>query len=173
MVPDDVVVLRMVWHPFHFDEDGELLATAFEKNDLLAFPDDNGDPRYVSVDDISLISQMSVDWRVAWQQRDGRAERNKRFNPKFVQFTAERLRQCRCVDDRQMFDLTREPMAENEDGPGSPENPAHCGVWTLRAERYSHLSAKQQKQAVMRMRAQLMKAVDAVRQYEDVFRDAA
>lgn len=172
MVSDDVTVLRMVWHPFHFAE-GELVSTAFDGDDLLALPDVHGDPRYMSVDDLERISRPSVDWRIAWQQRDGRAERNGRSDPKFIRFLVEHLRGCRCSEGRQMCEITREPMAENEDGPGSPANPAHCGVRALEAERYRGLSKTRRKLLLNQMRTQLMKAVDSIIEYECLFSDQA
>lgn len=158
MVLDEVTLLRLVWHPFHFGEDGELLATAFDSSDILALPDKDEQPRYISVDDIELVSQASVDWRIRWQQRDGRREALRRFDAKFVQFTAGRLRECHDTDGHLLFELTREPLAEGEDGPESPENPAHCAVRTNDPLRYSQLPEKKRKQAVMRIRTQLMKA---------------
>ena len=175
MVSDEVIVLRMVWHPFDFGNEGkgELLSTAFGSNDLLAQPDDSGYPRYMSADDRALISKASVDWRINWQQRDGRDIQHKRHRPRFVQFETGRLRNCRCSEDRQLFNVTREPMSAGEDGVGSPENPAHCGVRTLESERYAGLTKPEKKLALNRLRTQVMNAIGAVLEYEQVFPDLA
>ncbi len=172
MISDDVQVLRMVWHPFHFDQ-GELVATAFEGDDLLAFPDACGAARYMSVDDLAQISRESVDWRAEWQQRDGRDERLGRHVPKFVEFKVNRLRQLKCTEARPLFELTREPMAAGEDGPGSPPNVAHCAVRTQEAHRYADLSKPRRKFILNHMRTQLMRALDQIKEYGDVFPGAA
>lgn len=173
MIADNAWVLRMVWHPFHFSDDGELHSTAFNGDDLLAIPDNGGRPRYLSVDDQNIISQLSVDWRVAWQQRDGKREENERHDPKFVRFLAGSLRQCPCDEGRQMYELTREPTEEHGDGPGSPANPAHCGVKTLEAARYANLSKAKRKMVLNYMRVQLMGSIDEILEYRNVFPGAA
>lgn len=160
----------MVWHPFHF-QDGELLPTAFEKPDLLAFPDREGRPRYMSVDDLHMISQASVDWRIAWQQRDGTDPR--RENARFVRFQAGTLRQCECPDGSPLCRLTREPTLAGEAGPESPENPAHCGVHTVAPERFQGLTRGAEKVALLYMRTQLVKSIEQIFDYGEVFPDAA
>lgn len=169
LIADDVIVLRLVWNPFHFDEDGTLLSTAFDGPDLLATPDEAGVPRYMSVDDRAQISQMAVDWVVAEQQKDGKLERLKRHIPRFVEFSAGKLRGCPGVDGQQMVELSREPVAEGELGPGSPSNVGHCGVKTLRAEQFLGLKKSKQKSVLNHMRTQLMKTLDAVHDYGSVF----
>jgi hypothetical protein len=170
VVSDDVMVLRMVWHPFHF-QDGELIPTAFDGNDLLALPDKDGEAKYMSMDDWENISRASVDWRIEWQQRDGRAERHGRIDAKFVQFVARRLRECVCEEGRQVHDVTREPTVQGENGPGSPENPAHCGVRTLEHERYRDLTKARRAAVLGHMRTQLMKAIIEIHPYTDIFPD--
>lgn len=171
MVSNDVLVVRMVWHPFHF-QDGELLPTAFEKPDLLGLPDRQGFPRYMSVDDFEMLSTESVDWRIEWQQRDGRLDEGRR-EPKFIFFPAPSLRECTCPDGEQLFDVVRHPTEAGEDGPDSPENPAHCGVHTLGAERFQGLSKGREKVILLAMRTELMKAIQQIREYSDVCAQAA
>ncbi|WP_289155604.1 hypothetical protein [uncultured Salipiger sp.] len=157
-------MLRLVWHPSQY-QDGKILPAAFERSDLIA-----RDERYLSVDDLGLLSRESVDWRIAWQQRDGRDEKLGRADALFAQFSARRLRDCLYRDNSPLFNVTREPTLKEEDGPGSPANPAHCGVRTIEPGRFQELGKGAQNIAVERMRTELVKAIDGIHQYEDVFR---
>ena len=141
------------------------MPSSFRRADLLA---EGG--AYSSVDDDNMLSKLSIDWRIAWQQREGRAEREGRHQALFATLNAGDVRRCSIADDsRQLFDVTRKPTVANEDGPGSPANPAHCGVETLQPERFGGMTRGEKSVAVEKMRIQLIKIVISVRGYDDLF----
>lgn len=166
MITNDVVLLRLVWHPCHI-VDGKVQSAAFERDDLLAIDD-----RYVSVDDHSLASEESVTWRIEWLQRDGRADRLRRQEAFFAELLARNVRSCVCASNAQLFQVTREPTEAEQEGPGSPQNMAHCGIRTIQAERFTTLGKREKNAAVERMRTQLIKNIERLLSFEEVFDEA-
>jgi len=166
LVSDESEVLRLVWHPSHFEGD-KLKASAFDRKDVSAKLDDDGNPRYLSVDNSTHIVKASVDWRIAWQQRDGKDVKHHRHNAKFVAFLCAELRACEWESGKQMFDVSHEPMPAGADGPGSPENSAHCGV---RTQNIDALSEKERRGYIEELRVRLLQARKAIFMYSEVFR---
>lgn len=158
--------LRLVWNPAHFVGE-KLQGTAFSSDDLLGRPDSDGQSRYLSVDSRDEVVKDSVDWRISWQRRDGKAEANHRHEARFVVFEGRAVRELTCPANGPLFDVTREPLAEGADGPGSPANPAHCGIRNV--SDISGMSKGQQRARVDYMRVKLLKAKAAIQSYDEVF----
>lgn len=169
MVTDDVLLLRMVWHPSHFKIEqltgrAELSGAAFDSADLLGKPDKEGNPRYVSVDDKQLVTQESVDANITNQQSHGKDVRLDRHMPRFVSVYAGRVRQCPVEQDGQFFDFTREPIEPSDN---YPANPAHCALRACHILEYQQMEKPARTLAVQKMRAELLQAVDAIMTYEE------
>lgn len=169
MVSDDVLLLRMVWHPSHFsieEETGreELSGAAFDSADLLGNPDRDGNPRYLSVDDKQLVTKESVDSNITKQQAHGKEERLNRHIPRFACVYAGRVRQCPVEEDGQFFDFTREPIEAADD---CPANPAHCALRTCQVDEYQQMKRPAQTLAVQKMRTELLQAVESVITYDE------
>lgn len=165
MVGDDVLVLRMVWHPAHFDND-KLNGAAFDSADLRPDLDANGHPRFLSVDQGDLICKHSVDYRIDDQQKDGKSESCKRLEARFVEFSCADLRRHRLDGDSEtvIFNVTSEPVTAGLDG--SPANPAHCGI--------RHVSGKtggkgEMRRHVQQLRTSLLKLKKNIFTYDGIF----
>lgn len=171
LVSDEDRVLRLLWHPLHF-HDGEVSSAAFDRSDLLGKADRDEVARYISVDQEARISKASVDWRIEYQTRQGlNADLlEKRKIPRFGGFLVSNLRRCTCGEDNRLFEITHEPIEANEEI-GMPANPAHCGVKSLYLNRINEMSRATQNSLVERMRSELLKALDSVLEYTDVFPD--
>ena len=119
MIEDHLNNYRLVWHSFDFyEETDELKASAFDLRDLRPDSDDDGLPRYTSVDLTHTMSQTSVDWRVTrWQSGDARV-RLKREEIKFAEYNCGTLR--RLVDSigRTPLWVTPEPEAAGASAEG-------------------------------------------------------
>ena len=61
---DEVAVLKLAWHSAHFDN-GRLSAVAFARDDLIPAKENQGKPRFVSVDEKSCVEQTAVDDRIS------------------------------------------------------------------------------------------------------------
>lgn len=119
MIGAEVILLRMVWHPAHF-ENGQLVGSAFESGDLRPDNDRDGHPRYISCDRQDDLRKESVDSRIDGQMRDGAENRDKRHEARFVEFVTEALRATTDETGIHPFEVTSEPIV--------PENPGHCGI---------------------------------------------
>lgn len=165
MIDDAELIARMVWHPIHF-KGLELSTSAFEEGDLIPEDDEHGFPRYMSTDKVLEIQQNCIDWRVAFQQRDGRAERLDRKSPKFVEFNCGGLRALLDTTNVPIFGIISIPVAAGEDGEGSPPNPAHCGVKSTSG---APAHRKEKRAKVAELRTQLLKSVIRIVSYETMF----
>ena len=163
MIKDEIQVFRMVWHPFHF-EGTSLKTSAFDRADLVPELDQQGAHRYVSVDRGDIIQRESVDWRIEWQQRDGKAETKSRHDAKFVHFLCESLRACVDDEDRRPFNITSEPEEAGIDG--SPENPAHCALRNVSGKTGSR---SEMRAYVEQLRVMLIQLKKGVLSYAEMF----
>lgn len=163
MISGETHVLRMVWHPFHF-EGAALKTSAFDRADLVPDRDQQGAYRYVSVDRSDIIQKDSVDWRVFAQQRDGRAEKHGRHNAKFVQFLCDDIRKCVDDEDRLPFNVTYEPVKAGIDG--SPENRAHCALRNVSGKTGSN---SEMRAYVEQLRTKLLQIKKGVLCYPEIF----
>jgi hypothetical protein len=165
VIEADQNIYRLVWHSFDFEADGALKGAAFTSADLRPDLEEDGTPKFVSIDQVSKISKPSVDWRIETQQADGKRERLGRYEAKFVEFNCEELRSV-TRDGKRQFEVTAEPELEGADGPGSPENPAHCAL--------RHISGFTGTKGALKsyidyLRTQLLKHKRAIVSYEAVF----
>ena len=127
MIEDHLHIYRLVWHSFDFNEKNELKGAAFRSDDLRPDNEEDGTPKFVSTDRSDLIEKESVDWRIVSQQSDGKREELARFEARFAAFNCAELRSVEREGKRQ-FEVTAEPEPAGADGPGAPENPAHCAL---------------------------------------------
>ncbi len=167
MLEDASLILRMVWHPAHFDrESGNLKGSAFDSRDLEPSLDGDGQSRYMSVDEAGVISRDSVDWRIAQQQRDGRREAHQRFDARFLEFRVVDVRSIALTSGSLAFSVTPDPLEAGADGEGSPSNAAHCAVRSL----LPGDETKGAKRArVEYLRVKLRESVVRIRRYSDIF----
>lgn len=164
---DEADLVRLVWHPSHFDGD-KLKGSAFSSDDLLGRLEKDGSRRYLSVDDRSLISRASIDWRVAWQQRDGKDLEHGREDARFVLYDCSSVTSCSDGVDK-LFRVTREQVPAGGDGPESPPNPAHCGIHNAQSEKVDGLGKGARRTHVEMLRVQLIKLKREILSYCQVF----
>jgi hypothetical protein len=107
-----------------------------------------------------------VDWRVQWQQRDGLDLKEFRENPRFLSFLCGDIRSSLDENGRPYFAVERDPVAKDESGPGSPANPAHCGV---RSTTVAPMTRAEKREKVAELRNKLLKIVLSVLNYDEVF----
>lgn len=113
---DEVAVLKMAWHPAHFDK-GRLSAAAFRKDDLIPkINKETGKPDFVSVDERSCVEQQAVDDRIAKQ---GAKRPEELREARFVEYTCRTIRQMRDREGEHPLEVRPERI---------PENNAHCGI---------------------------------------------
>lgn len=165
MIEDHLNIYRLVWHSFDFDTNNDLKGSAFRSDDLRPDKEEDGSDKFVSTDRVDIISKPSVDWRIEWQQSDGKRERLDRHEARFAEYNCAELRSIERDGTRQ-FEITAEPEPPDADGPGSPANPAHCAV--------RHVSGfTGSKKAIDRhvefLRTQLLKRTLAIHSYGSVF----
>jgi hypothetical protein len=173
LVPDlsSAEFLHLVWHPAHFQA-GQLKSSAFSSSDLGGDADRNGVGRYASVDEVSLLSKPSVDWRIAHQQRDGMDEKEGRKEARFIRFQTPELTSATDGDGGAcIFEITPEPTIEGEAGPESPANPAHCGLRNARITHYRSLSRGKKKIYIEMLRVKLLKLHTGILHYDAVFNE--
>lgn len=164
---DEANLLRLVWHPSHFDG-GKLKGSAFSSEDLLGLIDENGSRRYVSVDERIEISQESVDWRIDWQQREGRDVRLGRSEARFVVYSCSEVREC-IENGNNLFEVSRFPVVAGANGEGSPENLAHCGIQNALKDKVDELKRGERRTHVEMLRVQLLKLKREIIGYCQVF----
>lgn len=167
-VPDQQVIFRLVWHPVHFDALGRLKPGAFSSSDLLGKPDEEGKPKYVSVDRGDIIDKAATDWTIDRQQSGGKAELHQRHAPKFAEFICGEVRGLTAdpADDEKLFNVTPEPITADP-AIGRPANDAHCGIRTI-----AKPDPVMGKNVFLDMlRTKLIKAQRMIREYQDVFPD--
>lgn len=165
MIEDHLNIYRLVWHSFDFDENNKLKGAAFRSDDLRPGKEVDGSPMFVSTDRVDLISRPSVDWRIESQQSGGKREKLARLEARFAEFNCAELRSVK-RDGKQQFEITAKPEPAGADGPGAPENPAHCAL--------RHVSGftgtkGEVKGYVDFLRTQLLKNVQAIHSYGAVF----
>ncbi|MFO1210539.1 MAG: hypothetical protein U1E40_15175 [Amaricoccus sp.] len=112
---DEVAVLKMAWHPAHFDND-RLSSAAFERSDLIPDNDEEGRPRFVSVDEKSCIVQAAVDDRI---QNQGARKPEDRKDARFAEYLCRTVRNMKDEAGEHPLEVTPERLQEN---------PAHCGI---------------------------------------------
>jgi hypothetical protein len=112
---DEVAVLKMAWHPAHFDND-KLSSAAFERKDLIPDNDEKGGPRFVSVDEKSCIVQEVVDDRI---QNQGARKPEERKDARFAEYLCRTVRNMKDEAGEHPLNVTPERLQEN---------PAHCGI---------------------------------------------
>ncbi|MCA3442064.1 MAG: hypothetical protein INF52_01645 [Rhodobacter sp.] len=159
MVGDDVILLRMVWHPADF-EGGELVGSAFESADLRPDNDQDGLPRYLSSDRQDDLRKESIDSRITYQQRDGRDVEKRKSEAHFVEFKVGTLRYAEDDAGDRPFGITSEPII--------PENPGHCAIRNVSGKGASRKS-KADKQYIEELRSMLLEKKLAVCGYADLF----
>lgn len=112
---NDVAILKMAWHPAHFDDD-RLSPAAFERNDLIPTNDKEGRPRFVSVDEKSCVERRAVDDRI---EKQGAKNPEGRKNAYFAEYLCRTVRAMRDEAGEHPLDVRPERI---------PENNAHCGI---------------------------------------------
>lgn len=112
---DEVAVLKMAWHPAHFDND-RLSPAAFARKDLIPENDKEGRPRFVSVDEKSCIVRVAVDDRI---KNQGANDPEGRKNAQFAEYLCRTVRAMKDEAGEHPLDVTPERLQEN---------PAHCGI---------------------------------------------
>lgn len=165
MIQDHRNIYRLVWHSFDFEEQtNELKSSAFDARDLRPDDDEDGLPRYTSVDLTHMMCQPSVDWRVArWQSGDARV-RLKREEIKFAEYNCGTLRALVDSIGRNPLCVTPEPEQEKPDG--EPANPGHCGL----RNRLGLPTTKKEKEGyINKLRTSILKTTVRIRSYGDVF----
>ena len=165
MIKDELIILRLVWHSSDFDSDGNLKGSAFRSDDLRPDKEKDDTPKFVSTDRVDMIFKPSIDWRIEYQQSDGKREKMERFEARFAEFKCAELRSVERGGRRQ-FDVTAEPEPAGADGPGSPENQAHCAL--------RHVSGFTGSKGAVRsyveyLRTQLIKKTRAIHSYGAIF----
>ena len=169
VIGHEVVLLRMVWHPVHFPN-GELIASAFESSDLRPDRDRDDRPRYISVDRQDDLRKQSIDWRIAYQQRDGRDEQENRKEVRFIEFLCGEILTATDDSGTQPFAVTTEPVLAMENG--MPENPGHCAIRNVSGKGGDKKKAED-RTYVEELRTILMRLKRRITNYEDVFPEKA
>ncbi len=113
-----------------------------------------------------------MDWRIDSQQKDGRAERLGRHAAFFAVLNTGKIRSW-VEEDGPLFYLTREKTEPDEEGPGSPANPAHCGIRSCRPERFEAMTPAQKRAEVSKRRTKLLQVVEGIMSYADLFAEPA
>lgn len=157
----------MVWNPLHFDKKTkELKGSAFAERDLLPKPDPAGEPRYLSADLASQISQESVDWRINRELTGDGFDIDKKVSPLFVSLAYAGLGGQKDELDSPLFAITHEPLAAGDDGEGSPRNDAHHGIHSttpMPEERPDQVAKVQE------LRTALIVCINGIFEYGEVF----
>lgn len=148
MVPDKTFLLRLVWHPAHF-ENGELQPAAFDRDDLSG---KNG--RYISVDREDYILKIATDHTI---ERQGKKE--NRHEAFFVRYSCSDVRSAKDEMGNRPFEVTSEPVPE-QDGV-CPENPAHCAI--------RNATDNKSKSYINQLRTILVEINSGIKKYDDIF----
>lgn len=181
MISEDLRLVRLVWHPAHFDGE-KLIGSAFDSADLIPCPDKHGNKRYLSLDEKSRISKPSVDWRIENQQKGEKREKCRREEARFAEFLCGHIVNAVDSDGIFPFSVTEIPL-EHCPETGSPENPAHCGIHQITEKTKSPQSENSEtqptsghakKQRINRdyieeLRTILLKLHISVMKYSDLF----
>lgn len=112
---EEVAVLKMAWHPAHFDND-RLSPAAFERSDLIPNNDKEGRPRFVSVDEKSCIDKTAVDDRIKSQ---GAKDSEHRKDARFAEYICRTIREMKDQAGERPLEVLPQRL---------PENDAHCGI---------------------------------------------
>lgn len=112
---DEAAVLKMAWHPAHFDND-RLSAAAFERSDLIPMTDKQNRPRFVSVDEKSCVVRAAVDDRIETQ---GAKDPDRRKEARFAEYLCGTVREMKDEAGEYPLEVFPERL---------PENHAHCGI---------------------------------------------
>ena len=157
---DDVAVLKMVWHPAHFESD-KLSGAAFERKDLIPEVDkESGLPRFVSVDEKSCVRLAAVDERI---EKQGAKDPERRKEARFAEYV--------CGDIRRLVDELGDRPLDVRPERIIPENPAHCGIHNVSTR---DRSTKQRRVYVDELRSLLVSSCSfVILTYHDVFPHAA
>ena len=166
MVEDTENVLRIVWHSRDFGKEGKLKGSAFSASDLVVVQGAKTTDRYVSMDRYQGLSKDSVDWRIAKATMDGTGAKERRIAPKFAEFNSGELRAARDEVGTTMFEVTPFPLLKDEDGLGSPPNPAHVGICSKSTV---PLSEDERKLRVEQLRTKLLDCRRRTIDYADLF----
>ncbi len=167
MFSNDEKLVRLIWNPRDFDQKtGKLKASAFAPRDLVPYLDDDGEPRYISMDILRLISKASVDWRIASAQ----SEKERRREAKFLEYSCGELREL-LLDDQPAFEVFGAPLLEGDDGPDSPANPAHVGVRSTSPDPVDEELRQAKIGALRNLLLELHQAALKAHLYGDVFPD--
>ncbi len=168
MIEDELNIFRLVWHKFDFEPDGRLKGAAFSKADLLPKFESDGSPKFVSTNLATKISKESVDWRMRSQQGGGKDVKFQRIEARFVELNCEQLRSVHRGGTLQL-EATAEPDPAGTDGPGSPENPAHCALRHVSGTTGSNRALDSH---VDFLRSELLKQILEIHPYRSVFASA-
>lgn len=112
---DEVAVLKMAWHPAHFDND-RLSPAAFERSDLIPNNDKEGRPRFVSVDEKWCIDKTAVDDRI---EKQGAKDPEDRKDARFAEYICRTVREMKDQAGEHPLEVLPQRL---------PENDAHCGI---------------------------------------------
>ena len=155
VLADDVALLKMAWHPAHFDN-GVLSAAAFDRGDLIPEADkETGEPRYISVDEKSIVDQKAVDERI---RNQGVKDPAMRKEARFAEYLC-------CVIHGMQDEAGEYPLQVRPER--LRENNAHCGIHNVsKAER----SNRQRRDYVDELRSLLIaRGVYTTLTYDEVF----
>ena len=167
MINGDESLLRLVWNPRDFGPGDKLKGSAFSRGDLIPLTDVDGQPKYVSMDMMSIIDKASVDWNIRKAMGAGKgAAKEKRAEPKFAEFNCGEIRDLSQNGLDKAFEVIKAPIAEGEDGLNSPENLAHVGVQSLTPAPNDEV---EQNVKVEELRVLLLASRRTTHSYSDVF----
>lgn len=161
MVASDAALLRLVWHPSHF-EDGKLKGSAFDKADLIPLMDKRSQQlRYMSVDLEESVSKDAVNYVIANQQADGKDQKLGRHEANFVRFISGELESYIDTKGRSVFSVEPAPIPASVT---NPRNAAHCAV------RRKFVAEKSEQEVfVQEVRTALLELNRGILSYNDVF----
>lgn len=119
MPPDTVHLLKLIWHPDHF-QDGEIQPTAFSSTDLSGRPGD-----FVSVDRSDLAKREVMEALAARQAAKANGREFKRETALVGSLYCGAVRGI-VFDGRQALRVVEDKL---------PENEAHCGIENISGTR--------------------------------------
>ena len=151
----DVALLKLAWHPAHFDND-VLSPAAFERSDLIPDIDKaSGKPRFVSVDEKSIVGRGVVDERI---EKQGAKNPEKRKEARFAEYICGIIRGLQDETGDHPLDVRPDRL---------PENDAHCGIHNVSTVNRSN---RDRRDYADELRSLLIaEGVYVTRTYDEVF----
>jgi hypothetical protein len=157
-ITEAVDLHRLVFHPADFDKTTDKLkGAAFLRGDILALPDANGLPKYISVDRRDIIDQKAVDDLIENQKP---RVKNRKI-AKFAVAPCQDLLSISLEDSGKLFEVRNEEL---------PGNLAHCGIHNIDKNKPTDTTSEDEKELyITEVRTELLSAFRSVVLYSDVF----